>query len=280
MKKKIVAIVQARYASSRLPGKVLLPIAGEPMLVRVVERARRAALLDQIVVATTTDRADDPLVELCTQRGYAYTRGSMFDVLDRYYQSALQVQADVIVRITADCPLIDPLEIDRTVSAFLQSGADFAANRLPPPWKRTFPIGLDTEVCSFSALEEAYREARQPYEREHVMPYLYMNSTIFDSRAFDRFPAGDLPKGQFKVLYVNYEVDYGDVRLTVDTAEDLALINEIFARFNGRDDFGWLDVIDLLEREPQLRILNANVAHKTVLDVDFRGVKASSSCRN
>jgi len=269
--RKTVAIIQARYASSRLPGKVMLPIDGEPMLVRVVERVRRASLLHQIVVATTTEAVDDQLVEVCMQRGVEFTRGSMFDVLDRYYQSALQVQAEVIVRITADCPLIDPHEIDRTVRAFHQSGADFAANRLPPPWKRTFPIGLDTEVCTFSALKQAWSEAHQPHEREHVMPYLYMNSPIYDSRHFVGFPQKPLAKGQFKVLYVNNEIDYGDIRLTVDTAEDLALVNEIYARFKGRDDFSWLEVVELLEREPHLRTLNASVPHKTVLDVDMRG---------
>ena len=157
---RTVAIIQARMSSSRLPGKVLQDIAGKPMLVRVVERA------DQCQFAWTLCRCDhhrpgdDPIEALCQARGYPVYRGSMFDVLDRFYQAARQSQADVIVRITADCPVIDSAVIDQTVQAFLDEHADFACNRLPPPWQRTFPIGLDTEVCSFAGLERAWNEAQ------------------------------------------------------------------------------------------------------------------------
>lgn len=150
---KTVAIIQARLSSSRLPGKVLLPVGDEPMLARVISRVRQAELVDEIVVATTSDIADEPILQYCQEKRIACFRGELYDVLDRYYQAALFAEADVIVRITADCPMIAPQEIDRVVQAFQDSGADFAANRLPPPFKRTTPIGMDCEVCSFQALQ-------------------------------------------------------------------------------------------------------------------------------
>lgn len=249
---RTVAIIQARMGSSRLPGKVLMDIAGQPMLARVVERARRARTVDDVMVATTTDPADDPIEAFCRERGYPVYRGSMFDVLDRFYGAAREAGAQVIVRITADCPVIDPAVIDEVVEAFHARGADFACNRLPPPWPRTWPIGLDTEVCSFAGLERAWKEATQPYEREHVMPYFYDQ------------------EGRFKVVVVDHDPDYGAQRWTVDTAEDLQLLREIFARFDGRDDFTWLDVLHLLEREPQLARINAGVRHKIGFEVDER----------
>lgn len=247
-----VAIIQARMGSSRLPGKVLLDLEGRPMLARVVERARRAKTIHAVMIATTTDPSDDPIEAFCREQGYPVYRGSQFDVLDRFYQAAQQARADVIVRLTADCPLIDPAVIDLTVDRFFQSGADFACNRLPPPWKRTWPIGLDTEVCAFTGLERAWKEAALPFEREHVMPYFYDQ------------------EGRFKVVVVNHDPDYGSLRWTVDTPEDLALLREIFKRLGGRDDFGWEDVLALVEREPELQSLNAGVRHKTGTDVDAR----------
>lgn len=249
---RTIAIIQARMSSSRLPGKVLLDIAGKPMLARVVERTRRARTVDDVLIATTTDATDDPIEDFCREHGYLVYRGSMFDVLDRFYQAARQARAEVIVRVTADCPVIDPGVIDQTVDAFWQQAADFACNRLPPPWKRTFPIGLDTEVCSFAGLERAWKEAQQAFEREHVMPYFYDQ------------------EGRFKVVVVDSEEDYGAYRWTVDTAEDLRLLREIFGRFNGDDTFTWLDVLNLVQREPELLAINASVQHKSGTDVDQR----------
>lgn len=262
---KRVAIIQARMASSRLPDKVLLDIGGEPMLARVYQRTQRARWVDQVVVATTTDPGDDPITELCAARTYPYVRGSTTDVLDRYYQAARKFDADVIVRITADCPLIDPEVIDVTVAALYGRKSadldrmsddrplrDFAANRLPPPWKRTYPIGLDTEVCTFEALEKAWEEADQPHQREHVMPYLYEE------------------EGRFRVVVVNHEPDLGSLRWTVDTAEDLELVRQLFTRFGNRDDFSWQDVLALFEAEPDLAAINAEVPHKDVFEVDDR----------
>jgi spore coat polysaccharide biosynthesis protein SpsF len=249
-----IAIIQARRASSRLPDKVLLDIGGEPMLVRVVERTRRAKRVDALVVATTTDPSDEAVEALCRARGYPCYRGSMHDVLDRYYQAARQYHAEIIVRITADCPVIDPGVIDQTIQEFLNppDAWDFAANRLPPPWGRTYPIGLDTEVCTFAGLETAWKEATLPHQREHVMPFFYENPE------------------RFRIRLISAPVDYGTLRWTVDTAEDLKLLRQIYARFDGRDDFSWLEVLALLEREPELAKINASVEHKHYRQVDAR----------
>jgi spore coat polysaccharide biosynthesis protein SpsF len=242
---RTVAIIQARRGSSRLPGKVLLEIAGQPMLAHVVRRTRQAATLDAVVVATTTDPGDDPLETFCRSHEIPFYRGHPQDVLDRYYQTALAFDATAIVRLTADCPLIDPAVIDHTVETFRAAGVDFAANRLPPPWHRTYPIGLDTEICTFAALARAWQEADRLYQREHVMPYLYEEP------------------GRFEILLVDHEPDYGHYRWTVDTPEDLALVREIFARFAPDVDFSWKAVLALFEREPALAEINAGVRHKT-----------------
>jgi spore coat polysaccharide biosynthesis protein SpsF (cytidylyltransferase family) len=162
---RTVAIIQARMGSTRLPGKVLMDLAGEPMLVRVVNRVRRAERLDEVVVATTASPSDDPIFEGCRQRGWAVERGSEKDVLDRYYRAARAHHADVVVRITADCPFVDAGLIDQVVGAFLGGGYDYVSNVLEP---RTYPRGLDVEVFRFSALEKAWQEDRDPSWREHV----------------------------------------------------------------------------------------------------------------
>ncbi|MEA3439219.1 MAG: glycosyltransferase family protein [Chloroflexota bacterium] len=266
IKPKIVAIIQARRASSRLPDKVLLDIAGKPMLARVYERTRMADTVGEVVIATTTNPADDAIAALCDEQGYLCYRGSEHDVLDRYYQAACLYHADVVVRITADCPVIDPDVIDHTVNSFLGSGNskftihkshfvipyDFAANRFPPPWGRTYPIGLDTEVCTFQALEAAWREADQPHQREHVMPFFYEHP--------DRF----------RILHIKHDPDFGSLRWTVDTASDLELIRQIFAHFPDRDDFSWLEIIKLFEMHPELTRINAQVQHKHYKEVDTR----------
>lgn len=286
---KTTAIIQARMSSSRLPGKVLLDIAGKPMLSQVVERTRRAQTIDQVIVATTTDPGDDPVEALCQEQGYDYYRGGLHDVLDRYYQAARLFEAALIVRITADCPVIDPGLIDQTVNAFMGSSAardqragrrspygslpyDFAANRLPPPWGRTYPIGLDTEVCTFQALERAWRETDLPHHREHVMPYFYDD---IPGDAFQPIPGNPgLSEGRssrgFRDLLLNYTQDYGAMRWTVDTPEDLELIRQIFAYFQNSNEFSWLQVLDLFERQPALAEINAGVQHKTYRDFDAR----------
>ena len=249
----VAAIIQARMGSSRLPGKVMKDIGGEPMLYRVVVRARRAQSVGLVIVATTTDESDDPVAEFCQSRGIPCFRGDPYDVLDRYYQAAVLFEVHTIVRLTADCPVIDSAEIDRTVDAFAAAGVDFAANRLPPPWKRTTPIGTDTEVVTFDALARAWREAEAKYAREHVMPYLYEED------------------GRFEVLLVDHDPDLGHLRLTVDTPEDLVLIREIYTHFGNTDDFSLEEILALLEQQPELLQVNAAVSHKGFTDVDQRG---------
>ena len=241
---RTVAFIQARMSSNRLPGKVLQDIAGQPMLAWVVERARLAKSLDEVVVATSTDATDDTVASLCQHAGIPYYRGDLDDVLDRLYQAAQAHQAETIVRLTGDCPLIDPSVIDETVSAFYESYVDFAANRLPPPWKRTYPIGLDTEVCSFAALERAWKEADQPQQREHVLPYLYEEP------------------GRFTIRVIDHDPDYGHYRWTVDTLEDLDLVRSIFQHLDDPKNFSWLEVIEIFKAHSELAEINAHVEHK------------------
>jgi len=250
---RTIAIVQARMGSSRLPGKVLMDIGGKPMLHRVVLRARRAQMVGMVVVATTTHPDDDPVAAYCRLQGIPCFRGDLQDVLDRYYQTARWFNASVIVRLTADCPVIDPREIDRTIRAFASAEVDFAANRLPPPWHRTTPIGMDTEVVTFDALEQAWREAQAQYAREHVMPYFYEQA------------------GRFKILLVDHEPDLGHLRLTVDTPEDLTLIRSIYEYFGNDDEFSLDDILELFNQRPDLLQINAQVTHKGYRDVDLRG---------
>ena len=178
---KVVAIVQARMGSERLPGKVLADIQGRPLLAWVAERTAKARSLQGVVVATTTDVGDDEVAAVCVKRGILVFRGHPTDVLDRYYQAAMAFHVNTIVRITGDCPLIDPDLIDEVIQAYLDSDPKvaFAANRLPD--QRTYPIGTDVEVCSIDALRTAWKQADQPYQREHVMQYLYEVSGRFQT---------------------------------------------------------------------------------------------------
>ena len=244
----VVAIIQARMSSTRLPGKVLKSASGRTMLDRMLERVRRAGTVDQVILATTTDPSDDVIVRACRRYGTEIFRGSLPDVLDRYYQAAKRYQADTIVRLTGDCPLIDPVLIDDVVRALLENGVDFACNRLPPPFSRTFPIGLDVEVCTFAALETAWLRAEQKHEREHVLPYLYTEP------------------GRFKVLQINYSEDLGQLRWTLDTPEDLVLLRRIYRHLEGRNDFSWLEVLELWRKKPELFKVNVLVKHKTYLE--------------
>lgn len=239
-------------SSSRLPGKVLKDLGGAPVLARVVTRVKRAQWVDKVMVATTLDPSDDAIAEWCTQTEVPCFRGDLYDVLDRYYQAANSVGAVTVVRVTADCPMIAPEEIDRTVQRFIDSSADFAANRLPPPLVRTTPIGMDTEVVSFAALERAWREAKEPFEREHVMPYLY-----------------DMP-GRFKVEVVDHDPALGHLRFTVDTPADLEQARAIYAHFGNRDDFSFDELIAADQAHPEWQESVRSVQHKGYQDVDER----------
>ena len=228
--------------SSRLPGKVLMDLGGEMVLGRVVRRLQRSRHISKIVVATTTVPADEVIVAECDRLEVLCFRGSEHDVLDRYYQAARANAADAVVRITSDCPLIDPELVDETVEVFGDKHADYASNVFP----RTYPRGLDTEVFSFDALDRAWREAREAHQREHVTPYLYEHPQIF------------------KLASLSGAADYSRYRWTLDTREDLELLRAIYSRFHGRDDFSWQEVLRLMEREPELAELNSQVLQKSV----------------
>ena len=270
MKPRVVAIIQGRMTSSRLPGKILADIAGQPMLQRVFIRTSRSASVSQTIFATTTDPSDDPVAEYCDFSGIPFTRGSLYDVLDRYYQTAKSAKADVVVRITADCPVIDPALIDDVVNTLLEGEYDFVCNRLPPPWHRTYPIGLDVEACTFKALEQAWKKAKEPQHREHAMPYFYEEVQL--SAVSRQLSDGGSLRG-FRIALLNHTTDFGDYRWTVDTPEDLDFMRQVYARFDGRDDFSWKEVLDLVHDEPDLMKINAGVQHKTLKDIDKRALK-------
>jgi len=239
---KIAAIIQARMSSTRLPGKVLMDVGGETVLARVVRRLRRAALIEEIVVATTSSTADHLIVRECQRLSVRVFRGEENDLLDRYYHAAQGISAEGIVRITSDCPLIDPEITDNTIRSFQECRPDYASNAL----QRTYPRGLDTEVMTWDALARAWREARLSYQRVHVTPYIYENPDRFD------------------ILPVKGEADYSSHRWTLDTAEDLAFIRAVYDRVDNDDSFSWRDVLALLEREPELVELNRDVMQKAL----------------
>ncbi|HET6846520.1 MAG TPA: glycosyltransferase family protein [Anaerolineales bacterium] len=270
MTAKVVAIIQARMASSRLYGKVLLDIGGIPMLGRVLHRTELAKMVNETVVATSTDASDQRIADYCLAQGITCIRGSHFDVLDRYHLAAQTSKADVVVRITADCPLIDPGLIDQALGLLaleVEPRIDFAATRLPPPWKRTFPIGQDVECCRMADLERAWNEAKAAEEREHVMPFLYKGVVLEPGGAGYR--AGTSQSGM-RIAVLDCEEDLGAQRWTVDTGEDLEFARAVFSAFNGRSDFSWLEVRSLLESRPELLEINAGVRHKTLGEVDAR----------
>jgi len=238
---KIVGIIQARMGSTRLPGKVLAEIRGRPMLWRVVQRTLAAETLDEVIVATTTQSSDDVIVSFCRDNRVGCFRGGEEDVLDRYYRAALQQKADAVVRITSDCPLIDPQIVDRVVRAFLQGDCDYASNCMT----RTYPRGLDTEVMTFQALQRAWSEATEPFQRAHVTPYIYQNPT------------------QFKILSVTGERDYSAYRWTVDTPEDLEFVRAVYDRLPD-EKFLWDEVLRLMESEPELAEINRRIAQKAI----------------
>jgi glutamate-1-semialdehyde aminotransferase/spore coat polysaccharide biosynthesis protein SpsF (cytidylyltransferase family) len=221
--------------SSRLPGKTIADVAGRPLLLHVVQRVRNARRVDKVVVATTDQSSDDPIAALCQQEGIEYFRGSEDDVLDRFYRTAQANAADTVVRITADCPLIDPVVIDKVIARFQVGDCDYASNAV----RYTYPDGLDTEVCSFAALERAWREAKKPAEREHVMPYLRTE--------------------KFRTANVESEspVALGKYRWTVDYPADLEFVRKIYTAFSGNEHFGYQDVFDLLKERPELATIQA-----------------------
>jgi glutamate-1-semialdehyde 2,1-aminomutase len=219
---KIVAIIQARMGSTRLPGKVMKPILGTPIIELLITRLKEARTVDSLVLATSTDLLNDPLAHHVAALGYTVHRGSEHDVLDRFYHAAVAAHADVVVRITGDCPLVDPQLVDEVVARFTSGGADYASNVDPP----TFPDGLDIEVFSFAALRSAWQDATQVREREHVTPFLR------ESPRYSR-------------IHVANDEDLSAERWTVDEAEDLEVVRAVFEHFAPRRNFGWREIVAL-----------------------------------
>lgn len=221
-----LAILQARMTSTRLPGKVMAPVLGQPMIARQLERLARSARLDHVAVATSADPSDDVLATFCEGLGYPVFRGSLDDVLDRFHGAMERFpQADVIVRLTADCPLADPGVIDAVIDRLHAAGADYASNT---PAVRTYPHGLDTEVMRRETLMAAWRDARDPYEREHVTAHIYRRPEVF------------------RIAYLSRSPSLAHLRWTVDLPEDLAFVRDVYARlYPINPAFGTDDIVAL-----------------------------------
>ena len=241
---RVVAIIQARMGSTRLPGKVLMDLAGKPALLRCVRRTRRATMIDTVAVATSIKAADDAISELCKQQDIPCFRGSEEDVLDRYYHAATEFGAGIIVRITGDCPLIEPIIVDQTIADFIAHSpeVDYACNFLPA---RTYPRGLDTEVVRFETLKRVWREDNNPARREHVTPYIRENPNLF------------------RITSIGSSTDYSNQRWTLDTGEDLEFVRCIYNYF-GHDRFTWKEVLSTLSDHPQWLKINQHVQQREI----------------
>jgi spore coat polysaccharide biosynthesis protein SpsF len=242
---KIGAIIQARMGSTRLSGKVMKKIKGKTVLQHVIERLQRSKLVHEFVIATTIHERDNTIENEALKYGVKTFRGSENDVLSRYYYAAKENEIDVVIRITSDCPLIDPCVIDDIISVYLDGGYDLVTNAGSDLTQRTYPRGLDAEVFSFEALEDAFVNAKEKYQSEHVTPYIYEHSS--------------------KIHYFKNDVDYSKYRWTLDTEEDFELINGIYNRlYKGRHDFYLNDIIELFKQEPNLLTINAHIEQKKI----------------
>lgn len=234
------AIIQARMDSTRLPRKVMRVINGRPMLSYMLERVLAAKNIDRVVVATSVEPSDNPIVEFCQGEKITCYRGSLDDVLDRYYQTALKLKCDIVVRLTADCPLIDPMVIDTVIDIYQSNNYDFVANTVPPGG--TFPEGMDVEVFSFELLERAWREARKPSEREHVTFYFWKNPQLLSIYRYD------LPE------------NFSKYRLTVDYYEDFEVFSCLITELYPQNHlFSLRDIINFLDTHPEIIKKNLGV---------------------
>lgn len=234
---KIVAIIQARMGSTRLPGKVMKEIVGKPMLWHVIQRVKSSKLIDKVIVATTTSKDDAQIIKLAEENATDSYAGSEEDVLDRFYQATSQFKADVIVRLTADCPLIDPEIVDRAISYFLEGGFDFVHTGL------SFPDGVaDTDVFAYSVLEKTWKEAKKPSEREHVTPYMHNHPELF------------------RIGVVENNENLSHIRLSVDREEDLTLVRKIYRYlYKPESIFHMKDILRLLKEKPELMEINKGI---------------------
>lgn len=240
--KSITAIIQARMGSSRLPGKVLLDIEGKTVLDRVIERTKRAKGIDRAIIAIPDTSSDDVLAKYCEERSIPYFRGSEADVLDRYYQTAKHFNIAHIVRITSDCPLIDPEVIDRVINEYHAGGYDYiSTGRI----ETTYPDGLDVELFSFTTLEKARNEAMLPSEREHVTPYIWNHPEIFN------------------IETVVNSKDLSLHRWTVDEPADLEFVRGVYKKFPENKLFCLKEILHLLEINPEIKNINSGISRNS-----------------
>ena len=241
-----IAIIQARMGSTRLPGKVLSKIKGKPMIVHIFDRLKKCQEVDHIILATSNLIQDKPLLDLAKTEGVQSFAGSEQDVLDRYYQAARQYKPNRVIRITGDCPIIDPQITDLVIKRHVEKKSDYTSNTVV----RSYPRGLDTEVMTFVTLEKAAKEAQKPYEREHVTPYIYEHPESFSIEQVCAEPHRHQP----------------NLRLTVDTPEDLELIQEIFNHLYDSDPYFSVDaVLNLMKQQPKLNKINEHIKQKMVI---------------
>ena len=242
-KVKIVATIEARMTSTRLPGKVLKPVMGRPVLELLIERLQRSEHLDDIVVATTINNTDQPIIDLCKQLNVKYFRGSEEDVLKRVLDAAKSVSADLIVEITGDCPFVDPDIVDEYIQVFLNGEYDYVSNTI----RRSFPIGFDVQVFPVSVLEEVNALTSDPVDHEHVSIYIYEHPERY----------------QLKNIEANEDMFWPDLGVTLDTQEDYELIRSIFEELYPQNTaFSALDVIKLLRDRPELISINRHIKRK------------------
>jgi len=238
-----VATVEARVSSSRLPGKVLMPLAGKPALAHLIERLLQARTVDEVVLATTVNPADNALEDLARRLGVGLYRGSEEDVLDRVLQAAGSVRADTIVEVTGDCPLLCPEVIDQAVNLYKSGAGDVVSNT----WRPSYPQGVDAQVFSRRLLEEASRMTRDVAHREHVSLYFYENPDRYRIHVFEAPPEFRAP----------------DLRFQLDYAEDLQFIRAVYAElYPSNPRFGLRDILDVLGRRPELKLINAHCVEK------------------
>jgi spore coat polysaccharide biosynthesis protein SpsF len=242
----IVTVIQARTTSSRLPNKVLLPLCNEPLLIRMIERIKKSYYTSNPVVATSTNKEDDVIQNLCESHGIDCFRGHLTDLLDRHYQLAITYKADAVVKIPSDCPLIDPNIIDKVIGYYLENHPHyhFVSNLHPA----SYPDGNDIEIMSFGAIEIAWKEASRNFEREHTTPYLWENP--------DRFKIGN-------VLWET-GLDFSSThRWTIDYEEDYQFINRVFEELYHKNPlFGLCEILALIEKRPEIAEINQKYAGK------------------
>lgn len=243
--KKVGIIVQARTGSTRLPNKIFSGLQAKPMLLHVIERAGKSKLADKIILAIPDTKENDVLEKFARENRIEFFRGSEEDVLSRFYNAAKNFGLGTIARITSDCPLVDPEIVDKVIKNHLDSGADFTSNCII----RTYPRGFDVEVFSFAALEQAFGKAKKKHEREHVVPYIWQNPEVFELKNIEAKGKARRP----------------DLRLTVDTKEDLRVIEKIYENLYRPGEMFYIsEIIDFLDKNKQLLQINAKIKQKKI----------------